>query len=238
MKRVLFLFVTFSVLALASASAQNIAAVRSAIASTNKQGGFVHVAEDEGVKSAIATVESKTSTPAKADGYRFVIFYDNEQFADERAMRALSTFRSRFKDISSYLSSESPSFRIVVGDCFTYEDIAVVRHRIGGSYPNAALSDAKIPYRVLCRIKGENRMKIERSGVEIGGVEVDYVAEELEYQVGDADSLPTSEPATEPVAEVAVAAETEEVKSSVPATELIASEDKSEEGAVKTDNEE
>lgn len=173
MKRVLFLVAAIFTLALTSASAQYISSVRNSLSQATADGGFVNIVEDEGVKSAVAKVEANTPTPAKTQGYRFVIFYDNEQFADERASRALSKFRSKYKDVSSYLDSESPSFRVVVGDCLTYEDIAIVRNRIIDDYPDASIADASIPYRVLCRIKGANNMKIERSGAVLGGVELD-----------------------------------------------------------------
>lgn len=173
MKRVLFLVAAIFTLALTSASAQYISSVRNSLSQATADGGFVNIVEDEGVKSAVAKVEANTPIPAKTQGYRFVIFYDNEQFADERASRALSKFRSKYKDVSSYLDSESPSFRVVVGDCLTYEDIAIVRNRIIDDYPDASIADASIPYRVLCRIKGANNMKIERSGAVLGGVELD-----------------------------------------------------------------
>lgn len=160
-------------LASSSASAQIISGVKGSLASRNSQGGVIKITEDEGTKQAVHVVEKNTKRPEKADGYRFVIFYDNEQFADERARDALAKFRSNYKSVSSYLSSEAPSFRIVVGDCFTYEDVAILRNLIGDDYPDAALSDARIPYKVLCRIKGQNRMKIERSGVVTGGIEFD-----------------------------------------------------------------
>lgn len=173
MKRVLFLLMAIVALASSSASAQIISGVKGSLASRNSQGGVIKITEDEGTKQAVHVVEKNTKRPEKADGYRFVIFYDNEQFADERARDALAKFRSNYKSVSSYLSSEAPSFRIVVGDCFTYEDVAILRNLIGDDYPDAALSDARIPYKVLCRIKGQNRMKIERSGVVTGGIEFD-----------------------------------------------------------------
>lgn len=199
MKRVLFLLIATMALGATSVSAQIISGVKNSIASRNSQGGFVKITEDEGTKLAVQIVENKTKRPEKTDGYRFVIFYDNEQFADERASEALKEFRSRYKSVTSYLSSEAPSFRIVVGDCFTYEDVAILRNLIGDDYPDAALSDARIPYKVLCRIKGENRMKIERSGVVTGGIEFDKLY--YEELVGDeAPAVESSDVAPEQTA--------------------------------------
>lgn len=240
MKRVLFLVVALLAVALTSASAQHIANVRSSIGRTAANGGVVTITEDEGVKTAIAKVEEKTSTPSKASGYRFVIYYDNEQYADERAAKELRKFRAKFKDITSYISSESPSFRVVVGDCFNYEDVAIVRNHIIDDYPDAALSDASIPYRVLCRINGTNSMRIERSGYVTGGIELDSITyDELDLEgnvvAAPAEDTPATEtveaPATEVATEVAAEVATEvatevpaEVTAEVPAVEAATEE--------------
>ena len=214
MKRVVFSLVAIFALAITTASAQRIAPVKQMLAKSTDEGGVVLITEDEGMQSAIATVEEDMRTPSKAFGYRLLIFYDNEQFADERAARALSHFRARYKNIGSYLSPESPSFRVLVGDCFTQEEVAILRHRIIDEYPEASISDAEIPYRILCRI-----MKIERSGVVTGGVE----AEELNI---DADSLHTDElPLVTPDAENKKSDNTDVLKSDTSATELIKTEE-------------
>lgn len=225
--------------ALTSASAQHIANVRSSIGRTAANGGVVTITEDEGVKTAIAKVEEKTSTPSKASGYRFVIYYDNEQYADERAAKELRKFRAKFKDITSYISSESPSFRVVVGDCFNYEDVAIVRNHIIDDYPDAALSDASIPYRVLCRINGTNSMRIERSGYVTGGIELDsitYDELDLEGNVVTATEAPAEEapateeaPAIEASEEKPAEAPAEVVAQEAPAAEVVAEEAPAEE---------
>jgi hypothetical protein len=229
MKRVLFLVVAIFAVALTSASAQKIANVRSSIGHTAANGGVVTITEDEGVKTAISKVEAKTSTPSKAPGYRFVIYYDNEQYADERAAKELRKFRAKFKEVTSYISSESPSFRVVVGDCFNYEDVAIVRNHIIEDYPDAALSDASIPYRVLCRIKGTNRMRIERNGYVMGGIELDDITyDELDLEGNVVTATET--PAEEATVEEAPAIEASEEKpAEAPAAEVVAEETSAEE---------
>lgn len=229
MKRALFLVVAMLAMALTGASAQHIANVRSSIGRSAANGGVVKISEDEGVKTAISRVEATTAAPAKAPGYRFVIYYDNTQYADERAAKVLSKFRSKFKDITSYISSESPSFRVVIGDCFTYEDVAIIRNRIIDDYPDAALSDASIPYRVLCRIKGSNSMRIERSGYVTGGVELEdifYEEVDLEGNVVTAAETPAEAEAAAEAAEEVPAVEVPAVEAAVevPAVEAVAVE--------------
>lgn len=177
MKRVLFLVVMAVMMMHVGASAQRISYVKSSLTQNGAGGASISIIEDDGVKQAVSLIESKTSTPSKVQGYRFVIFHDSEQFANERASRALNTFRRMFKSVSSYLSVESPTFRILVGDCYNHDDVAVVRNKIEGEYPDAALSEAQIPLRFLLRYQGQNNMVIERNGVVTGGIEF----EELFY---------------------------------------------------------
>lgn len=171
MKRVLFLVIMAVALIHVGASAQRISYVKSSLAQKGAGGASISITEDDGVKQAVSLIESKTSTPSKVQGYRFVIFHDSEQFANERASRALNTFRRMFKSVSSYLSVESPTFRILVGDCYNQDDVAVVRNKIEEEYPDASLSEAQIPLRFLLRYQGQNNMLIERNGVVTGGIE-------------------------------------------------------------------
>ena len=222
MNRVLFLVVAILALALPSASAQYIAAVKNSIANTADGGGVVTITEDESVAAAVARVEASTATPAKAQGYRFVVYYDNQQYADERAAKVLSQFRAKFKDVTSYITSESPSFRVVVGDCFNYEEAAIVRNRIIDDSPDAAICDASIPYRVLCHIKGTNHLRIERNSQPVGGDESEVVATEepaseaVAAEIEQADiaspQVTTEDTVAEHVAEVKEAAQTESVE--------------------------
>lgn len=181
MKRVFFIFVALCLSSIFGVSAQNIASVRNSLSVKSSTGGVISITEDEGVKSAVARIEQNGVLPAKADGYRFVIYYDNQQFADERASRVMSRFRAKYKDVTSYVDPEPPTFRVVVGDCFNYEDVAIIFNRISDDYPDAALTDAKIPYRKICNVRGANHMMIERCGDVSGGVEVDdSIFEELD----------------------------------------------------------
>ena len=209
-------------LALSSASAQYISTVRNSLEHAATSGGVVTITEDEGVKSAVAKVEANTATPSKAQGYRLVVYYDNQQYADERAAKVLSQFRAKFKDVTSYITSESPSFRVVVGDCFNYEEAAIVRNRIIDDYPDAAICDASIPYRVLCQIKGTNHLRIERNGQPVGGDESDVVTTEepasaaVAAEIEQADiagpQVATEDTVAEQVAEVKEVAQTESVE--------------------------
>ena len=172
MKRVLFLAIIAVLMCSVGVSAQRISLMKNSLAQSSAAGASITVTEDDGVKQAVALIESKTGTPSKVSGYRFVIFHDSEQFANERASRALAGFRSMYKSVSSYLSVESPTFRVIIGDCFNYEEVAILRNKIDNVYPDAALCEADIPLRLMLRYQGQNNMLVERNGVVSGGVEL------------------------------------------------------------------
>ena len=163
------------------ASAQYISSKRVSLSSRSSSGGVVNITEDARIKEAIATVEVKTKTPAKVPGWRFMIFNDSEQFADERASRALRQFRSKVKNVSSYISVESPTYRILVGDCFDMEDVALLREKLEDDYPEVPLVEEDIPLRLYLRVEGANYMRVERNGVVTGGVEFEETFFDAEY---------------------------------------------------------
>jgi hypothetical protein len=54
------------------------------------------------VKAAIAAVEGQA--PLKeVNGYRVVLFYDDVQYAQDRAEKIIKSFKKEFPEINSYL---------------------------------------------------------------------------------------------------------------------------------------
>ena len=164
----IFAVVMFSL----GASAQRISYMKNILASEGANQATITISEDAGVQEVVSYVEQyKTKTPAKVPGFRYVIFHDSEQFANERAARALNEFRKIYKSVSSKIDVDSPTFRVIVGDCFNYEEAAILRNKIDNMYPDAALCDDMISLRILTRYQGQNNMLVERNGVVSGGVE-------------------------------------------------------------------
>lgn len=181
MKRVLYIVVMCVLMCSLDASAQYISSKRVSLSSRSSSGGVINITEDARVKEAVGTVEYNTKTPAKVPGWRFMIFNDSEQFADERASRALRKFRTEVRNVSSYISVESPTYRILVGDCFDMEDVALLREKLEDDYPEVPLVEEDIPLRLFLRVEGANYMKIERNGVVTGGVEFEETYFDAEY---------------------------------------------------------
>lgn len=194
MKRVFLLLVAFIVASSVCASAQRISVMKSTLTDGSATGSII-ITEDEGVQQAISYMESRTSTPSTAKGYRLVIYHDSEQFANERASRVLSSFRNVYKSISSYLSVESPTFRVLVGDCFNRDELAILQNYLKHSYPDAAISEVDLPLRILLRYQGTNNMRIERSGsVVTEGAEIQQLeVSEQGGELNDGQDIPIIE---------------------------------------------
>lgn len=202
------------------ASAQRISYMKNILASEGANQATITITEDAGVQSVVSYVEQyKTKTPAKVPGYRFVIFHDSEQFANERASRALNEFRKIYKSVESKIDVDSPTFRVIVGECLNYEEAAILRNKIDDMYPDAALCDDMIPLRILTRYQGQNNMLVERNGVVLGGVELEG---------GASDNEPTADSETESVEVIETPADVTESDITVtikrPNTQLLESE--------------
>ena len=193
MNRGVFFVILAVVMFSFSASAQRIEYIKGVISAEGATGAKITITEDAGIQEVVSYVEQyKTKTPAKVPGYRFVIFHDSEQFANERASRALNEFRKMFKSVESKIDVDSPTFRVIVGECFNYEDAAILRNKIDDMYPDAALCDDMIPLRILTRYQGQNNMLVERNGVVSGGVELEaglMVVEELDEAESAAEEV-------------------------------------------------
>ncbi len=220
MNRGLFLAIFAIAMFSFEASAQRISYMKNILASEGANQATITITEDAGVQSVVSYVEQyKTKTPAKVPGYRFVIFHDSEQFANERASRALNEFRKIYKSVESKIDVDSPTFRVIVGECLNYEEAAILRNKIDDMYPDAALCDDMIPLRILTRYQGQNNMLVERNGVVLGGVELEG---------GASDNEPTAESETESVEVIETPADVTESDITVtikrPNTQLLESE--------------
>ena len=169
MKRVFLLLVAFIVASSVCASAQRISVMKSTLTDGGATGSII-ITEDEGVQQAISYMESRTSTPSTAKGYRLVIYHDSEQFANERASR-------------------------VLGDCFNRDELAILQNYLKHSYPDAAISEVDLPLRILLRYQGTNNMKIERSGsVVTEGAEIQQLeVSEQGGELNDGQDVPVIE---------------------------------------------
>jgi len=94
------------------------------------------VTEDDAIRSAVQQAQGQT-TGGTIHGYRVRIFFDNGQQARQKAIDALSQFRSLFPGVPAYMVYENPYFKVSAGNCVTYEEAVVLWGNVKGSFDRA-----------------------------------------------------------------------------------------------------
>ena len=130
------LVVLFLALGLSSAEAQSISQKIAELERREADGSHVSVVQQASVGEAVRATEAAMHI-SKINGYRVVIYFDNEQYASNRANSVLRSFKNKYPYINAYLVYESPYFKVSVGDCVTMEEAVVLLNTIIGDYPKA-----------------------------------------------------------------------------------------------------
>lgn len=99
-------------------------------------GARVRVVEHEEAASVVAASDRKAA-PARLNGYRVCIFFDNGQDARAGAMEAKKIFEEQFPDIKLYMVYENPYFRVTVGNCLTIEEAVILKGKLAATFPKA-----------------------------------------------------------------------------------------------------
>ena len=139
MKRLLFNILAVALCTVAGSatlSAQSIKDVTWSLAAKGDNGATVRVAEDNSSAQAVAAIEKSASKDA-FKGYRVVIYYDNVQFAQDRAYETHKSFVEEYPEINAYMVYEKPYFKVSVGDCLSTEEAMILLNKISHKYPKA-----------------------------------------------------------------------------------------------------
>ncbi len=87
---------------------------------------------------AAAIVESSLNVAPKAvNGYRIVIFMNNNQTARRDAVAVQESFAQLFPQEPSYLIYENPYFKVAVGNCTSSEEVLTLLGRVRRKFPKA-----------------------------------------------------------------------------------------------------
>lgn len=130
------LIVLFLALGIGSVEAQTISHKIAELEHREADGSHVTVEQQASVGEAVRATEAAMRV-SKVNGYRVVIYFDNEQYANNRANLVLSSFKNKYPYINAYLVYESPYFKVSVGDCVTMEEAVVLLNTIIDDYPKA-----------------------------------------------------------------------------------------------------
>lgn len=158
MKRLIFIVVALVVAmaSIESVEAQSLSKMRNSLAERAVDGSFVRITEDEATSSAISLIEANNKM-INVSGYRVVIYFDNGQYANDKAAQVLSGFRSRYPHINAYLVYESPYFKVSVGDCLTMEEAVILMNTFVHDYPKAFPKRENIKLSQLCNVRVPSR---------------------------------------------------------------------------------
>lgn len=148
----IMMFVAGAVVTINTASAQSIDRMRSLLGSNSGSGASVTVVEDSNAKAAIEAVDGKDK-PTETKGFRVVLYYDDVQYAQDKAKKIQESFKKDFPEINSYLLYEKPYFKVSVGDCLNYEEALMLRSKLLEKYPNAFIRRDNIEFETLMDVR-------------------------------------------------------------------------------------
>ena len=125
-----------ALLCFAHAEAQTLSHKIADLERRTADGAHVSVTEQNEVTELVRVTEASTRI-SKLNGYRIVIYFDNEQYAKDRASTVLNSFKNKYPHINAYLVYESPYFKVSVGNCINMEEALILMNEIIGDYPTA-----------------------------------------------------------------------------------------------------
>lgn len=135
------------------ASAQNIRNFRHSLGMRSQQGAKVGVVEDRSTYNAVVAVEAQRQGKSSVVGFRVVLFYDDAQYAEERANEIMEELKKDYPEINSYLVYEKPYFKVSVGDCLTEEEAIMMRNMFIDKYTGAFIRRDNITLKELSNVR-------------------------------------------------------------------------------------
>lgn len=135
------------------ASAQNIRNFKHALGMRSQQGAKVGVVEDRSTYNAVVAVEAQRQGKSSVVGFRVVLFYDDAQYAEERANEIMEELKKDYPEINSYLVYEKPYFKVSVGDCLTEEEAIMMRNMFIDKYTGAFIRRDNITLKELSNVR-------------------------------------------------------------------------------------
>lgn len=135
------------------ASAQNIRNFKHSLGMRSQQGAKVGVVEDRSTYNAVVAVEAQRVGKSSVVGFRVVLFYDDAQYAEERANEIMEELKKDYPEINSYLVYEKPYFKVSVGDCLTEEEAIMMRNMFIDKYTGAFIRRDNITLKELSNVR-------------------------------------------------------------------------------------
>ncbi|MBP3357252.1 MAG: hypothetical protein J6K95_08860 [Rikenellaceae bacterium] len=130
-------------------SAQEIGAVRAALASSADSTRTSVVVREVGDAASAVAEAQQTAVREKVRGWRVGIFFGNGQDARAQAEQIRHDFREMFPDVATYIVYENPYWKVKVGNCLSEEEAIILWGRVKRSFDRAVVMVEEIPLEEL-----------------------------------------------------------------------------------------
>ena len=97
----------------------------------------LHLRQDSRITDLLVRHSQYNQRHPEFEGFRLEIFFSSESKARERAVKTKNEFNLIFPGIASYLTFQTPNFKVRVGDFRSKSDALKVKAHIASKYPNA-----------------------------------------------------------------------------------------------------
>lgn len=150
MKRILLLIFACLLLSAQLLSAQSVKRFMRALAKPDSlYYSSIKIEEHGNVGRVLDRIED--ATQKSIEGYRIQIFFDNGQNARSAAREIVTQFAELFPSVPSYMTYETPSWVVAVGNCLTSEEALILWGRVKNNFNRAFVTRANIPVEELLR---------------------------------------------------------------------------------------
>jgi len=144
---VIFIFVLFSSLGYAQTDTLGIkSGVSNQTAKLEDFLGKLQVKQDPRITDLLIRHNQINQKRKVTDGYRLEIVFSSASKAREQAVRVKNEFNLVFPNIASYLSFQTPNFKVRIGDFRNRSEALKTKAHIASKYPNAFIVKDNIQF--------------------------------------------------------------------------------------------
>lgn len=121
-------------------------------------GAQVAVSNDAAVSSGLRT----NAKSENINGYRVCVFFDNSQNARTLASDAHARFTAMFADVPSAVIYQTPTFKVMAGNCLTPAEATILKGRVKDEFPKSIIVRESIPLATI--IQDPQQQQVDNGG--------------------------------------------------------------------------
>lgn len=140
MKAKFFFFVFISLMISLNGFSQSKETIINALENHKSGEGFISVDSEPGIDDLIGTPNKKVAFAEEVNemqGFRIMAFMGNDpKTARTESSNRKALIEENFLNLDTYLSYDSPNWKLLVGDFVSYEDANTFKHILQKKFPN------------------------------------------------------------------------------------------------------